>query len=318
MVVTNAAALFDQGPGTYGPFANDAVHGQEANVALRSLVENSIRESVQSMRIDEVLFGGGAEPLRARIRQGLSQTAQRWGLGVLEVWLTNVDADDQKLKQALQSEVREKMEGKGQLASWEAQIQKGALFNDVALQVVERTRKERGIDISIDEARNFLLAFYQNERALDVAMRSAGGSNDLMSVFYLQHLGLPVPSREPLGMRPPAPPAAALRGAAEPSPAPEGDFIIGREGDIVVDGDGVSRHHARLVIRSGRMILTDLGSTNGTFVSGRKLSPQVATPLESRDTVALGKTVAVTADQLAKAVQSRHLRTSAQTQGGVL
>jgi regulator of protease activity HflC (stomatin/prohibitin superfamily) len=318
--VTNAAALFDQGPGTYLPFTRDATQAEEANVALRGLVQNSIRETVQAMRIDEVLFGGRTElqpALRERIRAGLSQTAQRWGLGIVEVWLTEVDVDDHGVRQAMQSEVKEKMEGKGRLAAWEAQVQKGGLFNEVALQMSERARKE-GRDLPLEEARSFLLSFYQNERALEVATKAAGGQNDLMSFFYMQYFGLPVPNQSLPGAGFQRAPVGSLRAAPSPSPggAQEGVFILGREGDIIVEGDGVSRHHARLVVESGRMTLIDLGSTNGTFVSGRKLTPQEATPVGSGDNVGLGNTVAVTGLQLAAATQTRILRPSAVTQSG--
>jgi regulator of protease activity HflC (stomatin/prohibitin superfamily) len=322
VAVTNAAALLDQGPGTYKPFTHDAEKDEETNTALRGLMQNSIRETVQAMRIDEVLFGGGTgfQPaLRERIRAELVQTAKRWGLGVVEVWLTEVEADDPKMKQAVEAEVREEMEGRGRLASWKAQIQKGELFNDVALQMSEKARRE-GRDLPLEEARSFLLGFYQNESALEVALRAAGGHNDLMSLFYLQHLGLPLPSHPPfnqgLGTDAPAPPVAALRAAPARGEAQDGSFVIGREGDIVVEGDGISRHHARLVVAQGRMSLLDLGSTNGTFVSGRKLTAKEAAPLGASDTVGLGKTVVVTTPQLAAATQTRTLRSSAPTVGG--
>jgi hypothetical protein len=317
VAVTNAAALLDQGPGTYKPFTQDAEKDEETNVALRGLMQNSIRETVQAMRIDEVLFGGvtGFQPaLRERIRAELGQTAKRWGLGVVEVWLTEVEAEDPRMKQAAEAEVREEMEGKGRLASWKAQIQKGGLFNDVALQMSEQARRQ-GRDLPLEEARSFLLSFYHDEAALEVAMRAAGGHNDLMSLFYLQHLGLPLPGHPPpgLGLGAPARPVAALRAA--PAPAQEGSFVIGREGDIVVEGDGISRHHARLVVAHGRMSLLDLGSTNGTFVSGRKLAAKEAAPLGASDTIGLGKTVVVTIHQLAAATQTRTLRSSAPTVG---
>jgi regulator of protease activity HflC (stomatin/prohibitin superfamily) len=316
VVVTNAAALLAQGPGTYGPFTQEATAAEETNIALRGLMQNAIRETVQSMRINEVLFGGNSErALRELIRRGLDQTAQRWGLGVVEVWLTEVEADDPKMKQAVEAEIREEMEGKGRLASWKAQIQKGMLFDDVAVQMSEKARRE-GRDLPPEEARSFLLGFYHNESALEVALRAAGGHNDLMSLFYLQHLGLPLPNHLPHGMAVPARPAAALKAAPAPGEAQEGTFIIGREGDIIVEGDGISRHHARLVVANGRMSLLDLGSTNGTFVSGRKLAAKEAAPLGVSDTVGLGKTVVVTVHQLAASTQTRTLRSSAPTLGG--
>lgn len=51
-------------------------------------------------------------------------------------------------------------------------------------------------------------------------------------------------------------------------------MIIGREGDcdIVLSSRQVSRNHARIRRSGGRHILEDLGSKNGTFVNGRKLT----------------------------------------------
>jgi pSer/pThr/pTyr-binding forkhead associated (FHA) protein len=51
----------------------------------------------------------------------------------------------------------------------------------------------------------------------------------------------------------------------------DGSTVIGRDPgcDIVLDDDRVSRRHARLVGADGAWRLSDLGSTNGTLVSGR-------------------------------------------------
>ncbi|MEO8540740.1 MAG: FHA domain-containing protein, partial [bacterium] len=53
--------------------------------------------------------------------------------------------------------------------------------------------------------------------------------------------------------------------------------IVGRgEGaHIVIDDFSVSRRHARLTIDSGRLMVEDLGSSNGTFVDGERLEPGV-------------------------------------------
>lgn len=49
--------------------------------------------------------------------------------------------------------------------------------------------------------------------------------------------------------------------------------VIGRgEGDIQIDDPEVSRRHVRLVTHGARIVLQDLGSTNGTFVDERKIS----------------------------------------------
>ncbi len=59
----------------------------------------------------------------------------------------------------------------------------------------------------------------------------------------------------------------------------------GLDNDVVVEDARVSRHHARLQRASRGWQLTDLGSTNGTFVNG-KLVRQC--PVGSGDTISLG------------------------------
>ncbi len=44
------------------------------------------------------------------------------------------------------------------------------------------------------------------------------------------------------------------------------------DNDLVVEDGRVSRHHARLQARAGSLVLTDLGSTNGTRVNGTPIS----------------------------------------------
>ena len=50
--------------------------------------------------------------------------------------------------------------------------------------------------------------------------------------------------------------------------------VIGRgtEADIVVDDNGVSRRHVRFEVTPEGTILTDLGSTNGTFVEEQRIT----------------------------------------------
>ncbi|HSO29299.1 MAG TPA: DUF3662 and FHA domain-containing protein [Candidatus Sulfomarinibacteraceae bacterium] len=49
--------------------------------------------------------------------------------------------------------------------------------------------------------------------------------------------------------------------------------VIGRSGtsDLVLADVRASRRHARLTVRDGHLVLTDLGSTNGTRVNGRSV-----------------------------------------------
>jgi hypothetical protein len=43
-------------------------------------------------------------------------------------------------------------------------------------------------------------------------------------------------------------------------------YIIGRNGDICIDSPAVSKRHAAIIIKSGRIYLRDLNSTNGTYL----------------------------------------------------
>jgi hypothetical protein len=52
---------------------------------------------------------------------------------------------------------------------------------------------------------------------------------------------------------------------------------------------GVSRLHASLKIMGQRVMITDLGSSNGTRVNGQKIMPHIDYPLNHGDVVALGK-----------------------------
>ena len=52
---------------------------------------------------------------------------------------------------------------------------------------------------------------------------------------------------------------------------------------------GVSRLHAVLKREASRVFLMDLGSSNGTFVNGKRLNPNVDHALANGDVIALGK-----------------------------
>lgn len=59
--------------------------------------------------------------------------------------------------------------------------------------------------------------------------------------------------------------------------------------DIVLTDPYVSGQHALLEITGDTIQLTDLGSTNGTFVNGNRLTPNVPTSLEAGVAITLGQ-----------------------------
>jgi pSer/pThr/pTyr-binding forkhead associated (FHA) protein len=65
-----------------------------------------------------------------------------------------------------------------------------------------------------------------------------------------------------------------LIGTQQQFPLPEGTIVIGRAHDAAVriDSGGVSRHHARIVVRGDEARVEDLGSKNGTFVGGEPVT----------------------------------------------
>ncbi len=74
-------------------------------------------------------------------------------------------------------------------------------------------------------------------------------------------------------------------------PVGNGATSIGRSSasDIVLKSDDyASGRHARLTLHGGLLYVEDVGSTNGTFVNGRKAVG--ATPLRGGDTVRIGST----------------------------
>jgi len=78
----------------------------------------------------------------------------------------------------------------------------------------------------------------------------------------------------------------------ETIPIPQ-EVTVGRGGGcglVLADDTFVSTLHARLFQQNGESYVEDLGSTNGTFVNGKKLS--TPTRLRRGDQVQFGQTVA--------------------------
>src|SRR6202035_656763 len=70
-----------------------------------------------------------------------------------------------------------------------------------------------------------------------------------------------------------------------------GATIIGREGaDIAVEGDTeMSRRHACLRVEGGRVLVEDLGSTNGTYVGNQRITSPVWLDSDTELTLGLSR-----------------------------
>jgi pSer/pThr/pTyr-binding forkhead associated (FHA) protein len=73
----------------------------------------------------------------------------------------------------------------------------------------------------------------------------------------------------------------------------EGVWVIGAspDCDIVVDVPTVSGRHCRLVQEPAGFLLEDLGSTNGTYVNGSRITALV--PVQRTDVILMGSKVAL-------------------------
>lgn len=70
----------------------------------------------------------------------------------------------------------------------------------------------------------------------------------------------------------------------------DGEIVIGRssELDMVLVEDMVSRRHAKIAVETGDIFLEDLGSTNGSFVNGEKVT---RTKLAEGDRILIGTSI---------------------------
>jgi len=85
-----------------------------------------------------------------------------------------------------------------------------------------------------------------------------------------------------------------------------GAVEIGRSADLSIDDPLASRAHARIDPAQGGAVVTDLGSTNGTFVNGQQLTGP--THVRPGDTILIGATLLLlrTSDQVARQPSAAH------------
>ncbi len=70
----------------------------------------------------------------------------------------------------------------------------------------------------------------------------------------------------------------------------EGQSLVigrGKDADIIIDNTAISRHHTRIELQSGILVVEDLGSLNGTFVNGAKIRQPTA--VGEGDSLYIGK-----------------------------
>lgn len=82
-------------------------------------------------------------------------------------------------------------------------------------------------------------------------------------------------------------------------PIAEGQTITigrGKECDISIDNTAISRQHISISMNSGIYFVSDLGSTNGSFVNGKKID--IDEPVAESDTIVFGKFILTPADPM--------------------
>lgn len=71
-----------------------------------------------------------------------------------------------------------------------------------------------------------------------------------------------------------------------------GENLIGRENaDVLLSHNTVSRAHARIIVTDDAAVIEDLGSKNGTFVDGRRLTEGAIAPLADACEITIGSVV---------------------------
>ena len=70
-------------------------------------------------------------------------------------------------------------------------------------------------------------------------------------------------------------------------------LVVGRGDEVKfrIQQDSVSRRHCAFALEGDAVTVTDLGSTNGTFVGGQRLAAHTATPVSSGAEVRIGTAV---------------------------
>ena len=63
---------------------------------------------------------------------------------------------------------------------------------------------------------------------------------------------------------------------------------------IVAPYEGISRHHCQIDFQNGEIFVTDLASTNGVFIDGTKIEPNIKTQYQTYLTLSVGSIQSIT------------------------
>jgi pSer/pThr/pTyr-binding forkhead associated (FHA) protein len=87
----------------------------------------------------------------------------------------------------------------------------------------------------------------------------------------------------------PIPPQMIQLQAGEQSHTFHGEFTAGRQGQLTITDEFASNHHVHFQLAHGQWYIKDLGSTNGTWLNGRRI--HAAQRLKKGDKIKIGHTV---------------------------
>jgi pSer/pThr/pTyr-binding forkhead associated (FHA) protein len=180
----------------------------------------------------------------------------------------------------------------------------GTYVNGERISGTHRLARADVIRIGNDEFR-----FYADERrkpavpapdpAAAASAQPVGAAQRLSDTLH----GIPVPTEASREKQPSPPPAAEaalaslllrsgeLKGHRLAIKVPVVNIGRGDYNDVVIADPSVSTLHAKLQRREAIWILTDLGSTNGTFVDGERLTGEA--PLSPGTTIKFGDVTAL-------------------------
>ena len=73
----------------------------------------------------------------------------------------------------------------------------------------------------------------------------------------------------------------------------QAEMTLGRDAtaDITVSDQSISRKHAKVTKQDDKIFITDLGSSNGSFINDKKIEPGKAMPLVKEDMIKLGNSI---------------------------